>query len=210
MKTDIEIARSTRLERIEQVAEKMGIPAEELEHYGKYIAKVPLHLIGKPKGKLILVTAITATKAGIGKTTVSIGLALGLNKIGKKAAVAHAVLEAVRPWRRHLYQDAAKRRERDRPEPRPRHDEDQVRDPKAEVAPGTSHTGLVSLYADVPGAFYAARSVRRPLHLKTRVADAKAGAPMRGAPQARRCAPPRRRAAVRSSRLSEHPATLRR
>lgn len=88
MKTDIEIAHSTQLERIENVAATMGINADELEHYGKYIAKLPLHLIGKQKGKLILVTAITATKAGIGKTTVSIGLALGLNKIGKKAVVA--------------------------------------------------------------------------------------------------------------------------
>ena len=66
----------------------MGIVPDELEHYGKHIAKLPLSLMGAPKGKLILVTAITATKAGIGKTTVSIGLALGLNRIGKKAVVA--------------------------------------------------------------------------------------------------------------------------
>ena len=85
MKSDIQIAHETKLERIENVAAKIGIDANELEHYGKYIAKLPLNLIGKQKGKLILVTAITATKAGIGKTTVSIGLALGLNKIGKKA-----------------------------------------------------------------------------------------------------------------------------
>ena len=88
MKSDIEIAQEARLERIENVAERISIPADELEHYGKYIAKLPLHLIGEQRGKLILVTAITATKAGIGKTTVSIGLALGLNKIGKKAVVA--------------------------------------------------------------------------------------------------------------------------
>ncbi|MBR5892123.1 MAG: formate--tetrahydrofolate ligase [Bacteroidaceae bacterium] len=88
MKSDIEIAQETKLERIECVAERVGIPSDELEHYGKYIAKLPLHLIGEQRGKLILVTAITATKAGIGKTTVSIGLALGLNKIGKKAVVA--------------------------------------------------------------------------------------------------------------------------
>lgn len=88
MKTDLEIAHSTTLRPIDEVAADMQIPAEELEHYGKHIAKLPLHLIDKPKGKLILVTAITATKAGIGKTTVSIGLALGLNKIGKKAVVA--------------------------------------------------------------------------------------------------------------------------
>lgn len=86
--TDLEIARQTTLARIEDVAQKMDIPAEELEHYGKYIAKLPLSLIDRPKGKLILVTAITATRAGIGKTTVSIGLALGLNKIGKQAVVA--------------------------------------------------------------------------------------------------------------------------
>ena len=88
MKTDIEIAHETQLERIDNVAALMGIESDSLEHYGKYIAKLPLRLIGDQKGKLILVTAITATKAGIGKTTVSIGLALGLNKIGKKAVVA--------------------------------------------------------------------------------------------------------------------------
>ncbi|MGM9696377.1 MAG: formate--tetrahydrofolate ligase [Alloprevotella sp.] len=86
--TDLEIAHSTPLKNIDEVATSMQIPAEEIEHYGKHIAKLPLHLISEPKGKLILVTAITATKAGIGKTTVSIGLALGLNKIGKKAVVA--------------------------------------------------------------------------------------------------------------------------
>ena len=88
MKTDIEIAHETELERIDNVAAKIGIAADDLEYYGKYIAKLPLNLITEPKGKLILVTAITATKAGIGKTTVSIGLALGLNKIGKRAVVA--------------------------------------------------------------------------------------------------------------------------
>ena len=86
--TDLEIAHSTPLKNIDEVAASMQIPADEIEHYGKHIAKLPLHLISEPKGKLILVTAITATKAGIGKTTVSIGLALGLNKIGKKAVVA--------------------------------------------------------------------------------------------------------------------------
>lgn len=91
MKSDIEIARSIKLERIERIAEKYGIPTDELEDYGKYIAKVPLHLIdGKKiqKSNLILVTAITPTLAGIGKTTVSVGLALGLNSIGKKAICA--------------------------------------------------------------------------------------------------------------------------
>ncbi|WP_072545664.1 formate--tetrahydrofolate ligase [Mediterranea massiliensis] len=91
MKSDIEIARSIELRKIKQVAEGVGIPREEVENYGRYIAKIPIHLIDEEKVKqsnLILVTAITATKAGIGKTTVSIGLALGLNKIGKKAIVA--------------------------------------------------------------------------------------------------------------------------
>lgn len=89
--TDIEIARSTKLERIETVAEKYGIPTEHLEHYGHYMAKVPTHLIDEErvkKNNLILVTAITPTKAGIGKTTVTIGLALGLHHIGKNAICA--------------------------------------------------------------------------------------------------------------------------
>lgn len=86
--TDLEIAHATKLAHIDDVAAQMGIVPDELEHYGKHIAKLPLSLMGAPKGKLILVTAITATKAGIGKTTVSIGLALGLNHIGKKAVVA--------------------------------------------------------------------------------------------------------------------------
>lgn len=86
--TDLEIAHATKLAHIDDVAAHMGIVPDELEHYGKHIAKFPLSLMGAPKGKLILVTAITATKAGIGKTTVSIGLALGLNRIGKKAVVA--------------------------------------------------------------------------------------------------------------------------
>lgn len=86
--TDLEIAHATKLAHIDDVAAQMGIVPDELEHYGKHIAKLPLSLMGAPKGKLILVTAITATKAGIGKTTVSIGLALGLNRIGKKAVVA--------------------------------------------------------------------------------------------------------------------------
>lgn len=89
MKKDIEIAHSTPLKRIDEVAQSIGINPDNLEHYGKYIAKLPLSLISEEKkGKLILVTAITATRAGIGKTTVSIGLALGLNAIGKKTCVA--------------------------------------------------------------------------------------------------------------------------
>jgi len=90
MKTDIEIARSIALEPIEKIAAKVAIPTDHLEHYGKYLAKVDLSELqaGHKPGKLILVTAITATKAGIGKTTVSIGLALGMNRLGHKAVVA--------------------------------------------------------------------------------------------------------------------------
>ena len=91
MKSDIEIARETSLLKIKEVAENIGIPRYEVQNYGRYMAKIPLHLIDEEQIKrhnLILVTAITPTKAGIGKTTVSIGLALGLNKIGKKAIVA--------------------------------------------------------------------------------------------------------------------------
>ena len=91
MKSDIEIARETDLRKIKEVATTLGIPREEVQNYGRDIAKVPIHLIDKKQmdqHNLILVTAITPTKAGIGKTTVSIGLALGLNKIGKKAVVA--------------------------------------------------------------------------------------------------------------------------
>ena len=91
MKSDIEIAREVSLRKIKEIATGLGIPREEVQNYGRYIAKIPIHLIDEEKirqHKLILVTAITPTKAGIGKTTVSIGLALGLNKIGKKAVVA--------------------------------------------------------------------------------------------------------------------------
>ncbi len=91
MKTDIEIAREARLLPVADVAAQIGIGEDLLEPYGKFIAKVPYTLIDEEKvknHKLVLVTAITPTKAGIGKTTVSIGLALGLNKIGKKAVLA--------------------------------------------------------------------------------------------------------------------------
>ncbi|MDR3273519.1 MAG: formate--tetrahydrofolate ligase [Flavobacteriaceae bacterium] len=91
MKTDIEIARSIPLEHISKIAEKIGIPEEKLMPYGRYITKIPFSLQSKKKidrSHLILVTSITPTQAGIGKTTVSIGLALGLNKIGKKAILA--------------------------------------------------------------------------------------------------------------------------
>ena len=91
MKSDIEIARSIELTKIKQVAANFGMPLEDVTHYGRYMAKVSEKIIDEEKVKksnLILVTAITPTKAGIGKTTVSIGLALGINRIGKKAICA--------------------------------------------------------------------------------------------------------------------------
>ncbi len=91
MKTDIEIARESQLKNIKEIAKTVGINQEELIPYGKFMAKVPLSEMNENKianSNLILVTSITPTKAGIGKTTVSIGLALGLNKIGKNAIVA--------------------------------------------------------------------------------------------------------------------------
>jgi formate--tetrahydrofolate ligase len=91
MKTELEIARECKLERIEKIAEKIGLPSDDLENYGKYIAKVPLKLIDAekvPKSNLILVTAISPTKAGIGKTTVSIGLSMAMNRLGKKSVLA--------------------------------------------------------------------------------------------------------------------------
>jgi formate--tetrahydrofolate ligase len=90
-RSDIDIARSVKLKPIGEIAKGITISEKDLIPYGKYVAKVPLELASEDKIKksnLILVTSITPTKAGIGKTTVSIGLALGLNKIGKKAAVA--------------------------------------------------------------------------------------------------------------------------
>ena len=89
--TDLEIAHATPLLPIREVAAQIGIDENDLEQHGKYIAKVPLRLIDETqahKSRLILVTSISATRAGIGKTTVSIGLALGLNRIGRKTVVA--------------------------------------------------------------------------------------------------------------------------
>ncbi|MBQ4588410.1 MAG: formate--tetrahydrofolate ligase [Bacteroidaceae bacterium] len=91
MKTDIEIARSIELKKIKELAKSVGMPEDHVTHYGRHMAKVDISLIDEEKIKnnhLILVTAITPTKAGIGKTTVSVGLALGLNHIGKNAIVA--------------------------------------------------------------------------------------------------------------------------
>lgn len=92
MKTDIEIAQECKLERIEKIAEKLNLTDDDYEVYGKYKAKIELSLLNKLKdkedGKLVLVTAITPTPAGEGKSTVTIGLTQGLNKIGKNAVAA--------------------------------------------------------------------------------------------------------------------------
>ncbi|WP_413468715.1 formate--tetrahydrofolate ligase [Lutibacter sp.] len=88
--TDIDIAQGKELKHIKEIATKLNIKEDDLEMYGKYKAKLPLNLIDEEKIKqnnLILVTAITPTPAGEGKTTVSIGLTEGLNKIGKQATV---------------------------------------------------------------------------------------------------------------------------
>ncbi len=90
-KTDEQIARETRLKPISEVAESAGIPADDLELYGKYKAKINTDFLKKGNrkdGKLILVTAITPTAAGEGKTTTTVGLADGLKRIGKKVTVA--------------------------------------------------------------------------------------------------------------------------
>ncbi len=89
-KTDIEIAQEAKMNHINDIASKINISNDELELYGKYKAKLPLSLLSPDKikrGKLILVTAMTPTPAGEGKTTTSIGLTEGMNKIGKKSIV---------------------------------------------------------------------------------------------------------------------------
>src|ERR1035437_2888502 len=88
--SDLDIAQNATIKHINEIAGKLGIAVDDLEHYGKYKAKLPLSLIDEEKikkHKLVLVTAITPTPAGEGKTTTSIGLTEGLNKIGKKATV---------------------------------------------------------------------------------------------------------------------------
>lgn len=90
MKSDIEIAQAAKLLPIKKIAEKLKLNEDDLELYGKYKAKIPLSLIDEEKikkNKLILVTAMTPTPAGEGKTTVSIGLTEGLNKIGRQTTV---------------------------------------------------------------------------------------------------------------------------
>lgn len=91
MLSDIEISRATQLRPIAEIAQKLGIAPEDIIPYGKYKAKVPLTYLDEERirtGNLILVTAVTPTKAGVGKTVTSVALSLGLNHIGKKAAVA--------------------------------------------------------------------------------------------------------------------------
>ena len=90
MPTDIEIARTIKLKHIKEIAAGLGVAEDDLVYYGKYKAKLPHKLINlekAAKGRLVLVSAISPTPAGEGKTTVSIGLSLGLNRIGKKTAV---------------------------------------------------------------------------------------------------------------------------
>src|SRR5262245_31438733 len=88
MPSDIEIAQKAKMLRINDVAAKLGIPPESLEPFGHYKAKVSLDYVdtlkNKPNGKLILVTAISPTPAGEGKTTTTVGLGDALNRIGKK------------------------------------------------------------------------------------------------------------------------------
>src|SRR5580765_9091408 len=89
--SDIEIAQAAKMQRITKVAEKLGIPEDQLVPYGHYKAKVHLDYIDslakKKDGKLILVTAISPTPAGEGKTTTTVGLGDGLNRIGRKAMI---------------------------------------------------------------------------------------------------------------------------
>ncbi len=91
MKTDIEIASAIKLKKIDKIAEGIGLKPTDLEHYGDYKAKVKFDAIERSKskneGKLVLVSAMTPTPAGEGKTTVSIGLSLGINRIGKRSIV---------------------------------------------------------------------------------------------------------------------------
>ncbi|HUG61877.1 MAG TPA: formate--tetrahydrofolate ligase, partial [Methylomirabilota bacterium] len=88
MKSDIEIARAAALQPIGRIAERLGIPDDALVPYGRHIAKVEHGFIRglaeRPRGKLVLVTAITPTPAGEGKTTTTVGLGDGLNRIGHK------------------------------------------------------------------------------------------------------------------------------
>ncbi len=91
IKSDIQIAQETKMDPITAIADKVGIDSKYVELYGNYKAKIDYNLLNEkknPDGKLILVTAITPTPAGEGKTTTTVGLADGLSKIGKKVVVA--------------------------------------------------------------------------------------------------------------------------
>lgn len=92
MKTDVQIAQEAKMKPIREVADYLGFPEEAIELYGNYKAKLNIHELKdyneRPNGKLILVTAITPTPAGEGKTTTVVGLGDGLNKIGKRTALA--------------------------------------------------------------------------------------------------------------------------
>ena len=90
MPTDLEIARNAKLRRIEDVADEMGIPADDVEHYGREMAKISLSAIdrmGPPRAKYVLVTATSPTPLGEGKTTIAIGLAQGFKHIERQAVV---------------------------------------------------------------------------------------------------------------------------
>ena len=90
MKTDIEIAQEAKLEHISKIAARAGLREEDIEYYGKYKAKIDLSVMKREKedGKLVLVTAITPTPAGEGKTTTTIGLADGMKRLNKNVVVA--------------------------------------------------------------------------------------------------------------------------
>src|SRR5208337_4054154 len=89
-KSDIEIAHEAKLVHIKEIASGIGLTEDDIEYYGKYKAKIDLKVLkDKPlKGKLILVTAITPTPAGEGKSTTTIGLAQALNRIGRQCTIA--------------------------------------------------------------------------------------------------------------------------
>ncbi len=92
MSTDLEVARAARLKPIAAIAATAGIPEEALHPYGRYIAKIDLGFVAslaqRPRGKLVLVTAISPTPAGEGKTTTTVGLGDALNRIGRRTAIA--------------------------------------------------------------------------------------------------------------------------
>lgn len=111
MLSDIEIAQKAHMLPITEVAGKLGIGEEDIELYGRYKAKLSMDLIkrvqDKPDGKLILVTAITPTPAGEGKSTTTVGLAQGLAKIGQKLSLLCANLRLAPAWALRAAQQAA-------------------------------------------------------------------------------------------------------